>query len=364
MSRASTAALAAVALALAACGGADTGRPPTTTAEAPTEFEVAVDPRVELLSVLFRLAGAQPYGEASTPYGLAADEHFSGSSDHPAVAASADLVRTNGISYDAVVELAAYLDESFVPATRLDPLPPGLDPRWDGVDIEAYLAKVRRFADEADFAGFEDAQSAYSEKVEEAFASFLAGKPVIDFFDAAFGPIDDASYTVVPGLLTGGFGFGTTAVLPGGTEVADIAFLEAPDSEGVPHPTTRSLEFLVHEFAHSYVNPIFDARTGVMRASAEPLFRAVEQLMRDQAYTTYAIMVNESVVRALTVIYLRERIGEAAAEASLAEQERLGFFWTGELAAAIETELERAGRLEPNALLGLTRDVFRASSQR
>ncbi len=360
-------ALAVAALALTigftACGSAQE-EPTSTASAAPSEFEVAVDPRIELLSILFRLAGAQPYGEAETPYAIAVDEHFSSFADHPAVGDAVELARRSGISYDAVVELAAYLDESFEPATRLDPLPPGLDPRWEGADIEAFLAAVRRFADDADFAGFHESQAAYHSDVEAAFASFLAGKPVIDFFDAAFGPIDDASYSVVPGLLTGGFGFGTMAILPGGTEVADIAFLEAPDSDGIPHPTTRSLEFLVHEFAHSYVNPVFDARTGEMRTSAEPLFHEVEQQMRDQAYTTYPIMVNESVVRALTVIYLRERVGEAAAASSLAEQERLGFFWTAELVAAIETELERAGRLEPNALVRLTQDVFSAAAQR
>ena len=360
MSRALVAAaIATVAIGLAACGGSDDGQeaPATTAPEASTEFEVATDPRVELLSILFRMAGARPYDEAATPYAFAADEHFAEFAGDPAVTESAELVRRNGISYDAVVELAAHLNPSLAPAVPLDPLPPGLDPRWESVDIDGYLAQVRGFAAASDFEAFYEMQAEYRAEVEDAFTAFLAGKPVIDFFDSVFGPLN-ASYRVVPGLLTGGFGFGTMARVPGGLDVTDVAFLEAPDSEGVPHPTTRSLEFLVHEFAHSYVNPIFDPKADAMRASAEPLFRQFEQEMRDQAYTSYPIMVDEAVVRALTVVYLREQVGGDAAEASIAEQEQLSFAWTRELADAIEAELERSGRLEPAALVAITQGVF------
>jgi hypothetical protein len=354
---------ATVVVALAGCGdGDDTGpsSPPESqiAAEAGV-LEVEVDRRVELLSVLFRLAGAEPYRLAATPYARAADQHFAPFADHPAVAESVRLVAEHGISYDAVVELAVYLDDELRPAAPLEPLPPGLDPRWRGVDIESYLAKVRDFAAESAFEAFLKAQGDYHDAVEAAFAGYLAGRPVIEWFDKTLGELPSASYRAIPGLLTGGHGFGVSAEpAGGGVEVSPILFLESPDLAGVPQPTTLTLEYLAHELAHPYVNPIFDARVREMRSVAEPLFRQVEEQMRGQAYTSSSIMVNESVVRALTVVYLRQEVSEDEAQRSLAEQERLSFRWTAELAEAIADELERAGSLEPGPLFELTRRVL------
>lgn len=348
------------------CGdsGSDAGggsqAPGTAAAGSSNEFHIAVDRRVELLSVLFRLAGAPPYADSETPYALAVDDHFGQSGQHPGVAATAALARERGISYDAPVELAAYLDDSIRPIRPLDPLPPGLDPRWKGVDVDAYLRQVRRFAANSRFGDFYRSQSEYHAAVEAAFRAYLAETPVIDWFDETFGRLPGASYRVVPGLLTGGFGFGTSAKRSdGGLDIAQVVFLESPDEHGVPQPTTHSLENLVHELAHSYVNPIFDARVESMRASALPLFRLVEPAMREQAYTSYPIMVNESVVRAITVLFLRDRATEEDAQRSLQEQRELSFLWTAELVEALDAERRRSsGRLEPEALVRVTRQIF------
>ena len=290
-------------------------------------FEIGVDRRVELLSVLCRLAGVPPYAESiSSPYARAVQEHFAPFAQHPAVAATRALMREHGISYDAPVELAAYLDDSIRPMRSLDPLPPGLDPRWKDVDLDAYLQDVRDFAAAARFDDFHRSQGDYHAAVENAIRAYLADRRVVDWFDETFGRRHNASYRVVPGLLTGGHGFSTTAKQrDGGLDVAQIVFLEGTDERCVPRPSTRSLEYLVHEFAHSYVNPIFEARAGEMRASALPLFREVEPAMRAQAYTTYPIMVNEAVVRAIQILYLRERVSVEEARRSLAEQQAQSF---------------------------------------
>jgi hypothetical protein len=343
-------------------GGGSEPQQPAAAARTSNEFHVAVDRRFELLSVLFRLAGVPPYADSKTPYALAVDNHFGRFGRHAAVAATGALAREHGISHDAPAELAAYLDDSMQPTRPLDPLPQGFDPRWKGVDIDAYLRQVRRFAADSLFDDFYRSQSEHHAAVEEALRAHLAETPVIDWFDETFGRRPDASYRVVPGLLTGGFGFGATAARSdGGLDVTQVVFLESPDERGVPHPTIRSLEYLVHELAHSYVNPIFDARVESMRASALPLFRAVAPAMRKQAYSSYPIMVNESVVRALTVVFLRERATEEEAQRSLEEQRELSFLWTADLVEALDAgRLRSSRRLDPEALVRITRQVFTA----
>lgn len=312
--------------------------------------------------MLCRLAGVPPYQGSTTPYAVAADAHFGPHEQHPAVAATRALAREHGISYDAPVELAAYLDRSLRPTRALAPLPLGLDPRWAGVDLDAYLREVRRFAAASRFDAFYRSESGYRGAVEKALRDYLAGRQVVDWFDATFGRRRGASYRVVPGLLTGGFGFGRTArQANGGLDVAPVVFLESPDERGVPHPSALSLEHLVHELAHSYVNPIFDARARSLRSSALPLFRQVERAMRAQAYTSYQIMVNESVARAITVLFLGERATQEDARRSLDTQRKLSFFWTAALVEALDAERSASsGRLEPAALVRITRRVLSA----
>src|SRR5262249_11862886 len=155
--------------------------------------------------------------------------------------------------------------------------------------------------------------------VEKRFRDFLADKPVVAWFDAAFGRRKGTSYHLVPGLLTGPMSYGVSA--PG--VFVEVMTLGASDE------MTHGL--LAHELAHSYVNPIVEAQ----RWDALPSYAKVRDVMARQAYTTQVLFVDESVVRALTVLYLGDRVGAEAARRSLAEQEKLGFLWTAELAAAL-----------------------------
>ena len=51
-----------------------------------TELKVTIDPRVELMSVIFHLAGNPEYNKCkSKPYMRNLNEHFAGHRNHPAV---------------------------------------------------------------------------------------------------------------------------------------------------------------------------------------------------------------------------------------------------------------------------------------
>ncbi|WP_320672713.1 DUF4932 domain-containing protein [Patulibacter defluvii] len=374
--------LAAMALATAGCGGdgggdRDRGGPPTTAApttadrtattatsprspttatarEAVRRLPVAVDRRVELLSILFRLAGAPPYPQAATPYARAVDGWFGRWRDDPAVAATRALV-AGGIAYDGPIQLAVQLDDrGRLAVPRAD-----LDPRWRSVDVARYLTLVRRFARRADLDGFLRGQRDYAAAVVDADRRRLADRPILDWYERLLGRRPGARYAVAPGLLSGGHSFSARG--HEGQAVLLVLFLEAPDAAGVPRPTDASVEFLAHELAHSWVNPIVAAATGRLRPAAEPAFRRVAEAMRRQAYPTPRIMVEEAVVRALTVLFLRDRVGADAAARSLAEQQRLGFAWTPALVDALD-RLRRAdgGRLDPDAAVAATARVLRA----
>jgi Domain of unknown function (DUF4932) len=302
-------------------------------------IEVGVDARVELFAMLERLAGRPEYGVAATPYARAADEWFAPYAGAPAVMSFRELGSSHSIGYDAAMTLAAQLDEQLAPVRPLSPLPEGLDVRWDGVDLDRVLGEVRDFAEEAHFDDLIASQRGYIAAVEEAFRSFVGSRPVRDWFDGVFGPRQRTGYHVVPGLLTGLMNYGVYA---DANEIYAIMSLEAPDAGGIPTLGLLTEEYLVHEFAHTHVNPVVREHIEVFDGFA-PLIDGSASAMEQQHYLTREIVVEESIVRALTVLYLRDAVGLDAARQSLEMQHRLGFTWTHDLALALATAVEAGG---------------------
>ncbi len=356
-----------VALAGAACKR-DEPAPPATAPGGPTApaldpaLVVAVDARIELVSIVARLAGFPEYGEpARTAYLRAADAHFAPWRDHPAVARARGLRAEHGIAFNAPVSLALYLDDAFAPRRPLRPPLPGLDPRWGPVDLDAVAAELADFARQSDLAGFLAGQRPFLAAVEARVGEALAGHRFVAWLEATFGP-RPATFRVIPGLTTGNQAYGAFAVDADGQEqVAQVLYLPPPAADGVPRPGADAALLLVHELLHSYVNPALDADRARLEPVAAPLFARVEAAMARQHYRDVMIMVNESVVRALVVLYARDRGAADVADRQLVVELRSSFLWTRELVAALDGARQtRGGRLPPDVLTATTRDTFAA----
>jgi hypothetical protein len=79
-------------------------------------LEVGVDPRVELVSLLFRLAGNREYNQCRVPlYNADVEAQFGKFRDHPAVQLAHRLRQQQGVSYDACMGMAILLSNAFDP---------------------------------------------------------------------------------------------------------------------------------------------------------------------------------------------------------------------------------------------------------
>ncbi|MBI4324260.1 MAG: DUF4932 domain-containing protein, partial [Chloroflexi bacterium] len=75
-------------------------------------LRINVDARVELLSLIFRLAGNPEYNQARVEsYAEDAERQFGTFRDHPVVALAAKLRNTQGVSYDACMGMAVHLTD-------------------------------------------------------------------------------------------------------------------------------------------------------------------------------------------------------------------------------------------------------------
>ncbi|MCC6999746.1 MAG: DUF4932 domain-containing protein [Deltaproteobacteria bacterium] len=311
---------------------------------------ISTDARVELLSILFRLAGAPEYNKGSqTPYLAAALAHFGRFADHPAVLASRQLRQQSGIGYNAPVGLAVYLDPTtLTPLVPMQPLPSGLDVRWRGVAMADYLDKVRDFATRSDFAGFFATQRPYLTRVEARMSAALAGHDSASWLERWFGAAPFGSFVIIPGLITGAWNYGASTTTPGAGHTAfQVVQLERPDAEGLPQPSDDTLALLAHEMSHSFVNPIIEDHAAALEPAATPLFTAVQAAMTRSTYPSWLLMVQESCVRAVTLLYARAELGPAAARATLARDRDAGFTWIEALAEMLEAQ--RAGLADAGA---------------
>ena len=97
-------------------------------------------------------------------------------------------------------------------------------------------------------------------------------------------------------------------------------------------PGAGTSRLLVHEFAHSFVNPWVDAHADVLKSGAVALHESNKVRMRQNAYGDWNILLYESLTRAVTLRYFLDHDLHDQVLAAKRDDEQRGFGWTLELA--------------------------------
>src|SRR5438105_568904 len=111
-------------------------------------LRISVDPRVELMSIVFRLAGNPEYKQCRVAaYGDAIDRYFAPYRNHEAVRLARKWQEQDGVSYDAVVNMAVQLTDIQSLSERISFESPKsrLEARWHGAKARPFLAALRKF---------------------------------------------------------------------------------------------------------------------------------------------------------------------------------------------------------------------------
>ncbi|MFO0829819.1 MAG: DUF4932 domain-containing protein [Phycisphaerales bacterium] len=305
---------------------------------------VRVDPRVELLTIVARLSGADEYNmpNSRSPYSERVEKRFGPFRDHPAIRAYAALRADHGASFDAIPSLALHLDG--VPTLKermpFDPRPARLDARWELEPTRAFIVQLRDFATVTKAAEFFADERAFYEKTEARLAALVKEADAVPWFDAFFGAKSGATYLVIPGLLCGGGNYGAGVVFGDGSpeEIRPVLGCWKWDAEGVPvFKSDQCLPTLIHELCHSYTNPIVDRHIAELEPAATKMYPPIARVMQRMAYGTPTTVLYESMVRACVIRYLADRQGADAAKREAEEQRATGFTWVPALASRLET---------------------------
>ncbi len=295
---------------------------------------ISVDERVELISIIFRLAGNSEYCQCRVPaYDKEIQTWFEGAKNHPVVKLASRLRQERGVSYDAPMSLSVHLVEglSLVGRVPLSPLPGEIDDRWTPEDLGEFCSLARDFVKDTRFGEFFKAHSPLYRASCHALESVLSSQADLSWFSDFFGSTRPVDYRVILGMANGGCCYGARFVASQGTEIYSILGVGSVDGKSSPVFGRGDIPTIIHEFGHSYTNPLVDAALPQLASDGQFLFSYVMGAMGSQAYGNWETMMRESLVRATVVRYLLARGSKDEAEKEIASDFAREFVWIREL---------------------------------
>jgi len=314
---------------------------------------VGVDPRAEVIGILFRLAGAPDFRTGGVqPYVREIDSAFTPFADHAVFHEINRLRKESGLSLSAVLSMPPQLTDplTFGERAPIDAPSSTLSGSWRGAEARRVLATARDFARVARVDGFlrdhrpvfDSASARMRRLVDGAKLEWISG-----FFG---GPPGDVF--VVSPLLVNAAGNFAASFRDGAThERYAFVGLQLADSMGFPLIPPDALATIVHEFSHTFVNPVVGSQADLQPAGAA-VYGVVQRSMRSLAYDSWPTMLDESVVRAVVIRYLLANQDRAAADRETRVQRGRGFVWMDELVALLgEYESQRSRYVEFAAFL-------------
>ena len=293
------------------------------------QVEIQVSPAIDLFGLISRLAGINQYTEVMLPEFITELENYFGHlSDHPSIAFARECNARHQINGDAPMALAVYVGPPPDWELRMDlsNIPDAFDPRWDSALINEYLEHARVFARESHFVEFFQGQKQFQEHAREKLAAMLEGEGLFSWYMDYFGYYPE-KVTAYLCLLNGTCSYGYPVFCPDGSlEFVSLMGGRFPDRNGVPsYPKDWFIPIIVHEYAHSYINPLIKSKPEEFKSMGEALLRTQQAKMIERGYNVWNVMLQEYLVRAITVRYLEQNNGRHKARENIRRDIRDGF---------------------------------------
>lgn len=298
-----------------------------------------VDKRIEILSIVFRLAGSREYSSRKFPYYVnRIDAHFDKYKEHELIGFIRSLRKKRGVGYDAVMSMAIHISEPpvfnpLVPFSKNVP-----DSRWGKKNATKFLKLLNEFYADAACESFFEENSALYQTASQRFLKIYHELDV-NWYLNFYGEKPKGEFRIVLGLGNGGGNYGPKIIFPDGKEsVYAIMGTWSVDSLGLPaYKVANYFPTLLHEFNHSFINHIVKKNKTEFRKSGSAIYRQLKDVMNNQAYGSWETMINEALVRAAVIKYMKDHdFEEEAITKELNTQLNRGFLWTDKLVDELE----------------------------
>jgi hypothetical protein len=244
---------------------------------------------------------------------------------------------TRGVSYDAVMSMAIHLGQP----PELNPSVPfksaSLDKRWGTKGANKFLKLLKDFYHESKFDEFYS-QHSQMYLIAEASMNSVLESVNFDWFEQFYGVQSGGRFNLVLGIGNGGGNYGPKVVSPDGSEdLYAIIGTWIVDAKGYPNYNNSVLGTIIHEFNHSFANPLVDGNVPILEQSGKALFQPVREQMSKMAYGNWKTVMYESLVRATTIHYFADnKATESQIKRLVVNEMANGFIWTDKLVALLE----------------------------
>ena len=300
------------------------------------KMKVKSDSRVDLMSIVYMLAGNPEYSRAiSSSYKDDIMKHFGKFKEHEAIKIAAGSRKSSGVSYDAVMSMAVHLKDAASLEMKIPfaGSPEKLDKRWNSKTVADLLNALKQFVADTDFQKFIDEHSQFRNIADQRLEELIKTNAKLGWYDSFFGKRAEAEYILVPGYLTGGgnYGVGFKDTKNGIDELYSVISFHKTDEQGFPLFDISLVPTVIHEFCHSFVNPVVEKHMKELKKAGEIIFPFVSKKMSEQAYSQWSTMMIESVVRASVNRYLRTNAKEGDVITDIKYNTERGFIWINKL---------------------------------
>ncbi len=299
---------------------------------------IEVDPRVELIGIVFRLAGNYEFNQGRIrSYVRDIERQFGDFDDHPAVKLAARLRSKRRMSCDGPMSLAVHIDRDFRPRKTFEEWPWGLDGRWEKQETAEFLELLRQFAAETKFNEFFEAHSTLYKTGIRSCQAVMAQHDLQTWLGEFFGAEEMGDLRLVLGFLNGPSNYGPSFTAGKILEKYAIVGMPLPDADGNPVFSPRKLEIVAHEFCHSFANPVVERYMEQLQPAGEKLYAAKAPAMKRIGYQNWRSLMYESAVRACVASYIRNSFEREYLQNYLDNEAGCGFVWTEELSNLLRT---------------------------
>jgi hypothetical protein len=301
-------------------------------------IEIRVDPRIELTTIVFRLAGAEEYAGNDVPrYAAAVDSFFGGHKNHSAVAMARQLREKRGIGWDAVMQFAVRLGEFPQLADRPRANWAEVKRGWDEVGARGFAEEMRRFARDTHADRFFAQQQPLIDTSVRRMRSLITRRLepswVPQFYGARPG---ENRWIVSVGLLNGSISYGVQFVPEGGArEIYGVIGAREADSAGFPVFALDVTATVVHEFSHSLVDPLLERHNAIFRPHIDSVAAVMSRQPTAQGRWEPRTLLAESLIRAIAARHVLASYGVDSAYSQLGQERLNAFVWIDDLFALL-----------------------------
>jgi len=292
------------------------------------KIDISVDPRVELMGIVFRLAGNPEFNDGTLrPYVKAIERHLGDFDNHPVVKMAAELRLKRSMSCDGPMSLAVHIDRDYRLRKTSEQWPSNLDSRWHKHETAEFLQKLRQFAAETKFDEFFRAQGGIYEEGMRSCREVMAPLNLSDWLVEFFGVKDCGQLKLVLGFVNGFSNYGVRFTTDQIAEKYAIVGMRPFDPANTVIFRPMQIGTTVHEFCHSFANPVVEKHLEQLRPAGERLFAAHESTMRMMGYQKADSILYETAVRACVMCFVREKLEPMYLGYFLEYEVKAGFDW-------------------------------------